>query len=245
MADSYASPANALGDAAKRADSGVAIEENGFAILPRLFSEEYLDRLLQEMNELAPRRSRAGVRHALGLPPVAALAREPQMMKLVQGILGPKAFPFRATLFDKSPAANWLVVWHQDTALPLRDRIETPGWGPWSMKDGIHYAHAPASALSQVAALRVSFDDSTAENGPLRILPGTHTLGVLTDDKVGEVASQRVPVACIVPKGGLLVMKPLLIHASSRSHSGTPRRVLHIEYAASDSIARPLQLAIA
>lgn len=129
MADSYASPANALGDAAKRADSGVAIEENGFAILPRLFSEEYLDRLLQEMNELALRRSRAGVRHALGLPPVAALAREPQMMKLVQGILGPKAFPFRATLFDKSPAANWFVVWHQDTALPLRDRIETPGWG--------------------------------------------------------------------------------------------------------------------
>jgi ectoine hydroxylase-related dioxygenase (phytanoyl-CoA dioxygenase family) len=226
-------------------DSHKAVEENGFAILPGLFSQEHLDRLLQEINELAPRRSRAGLRHALGLPPVAALAREPQMMKVAQGILGPKAFPFRATLFDKSRAANWLVAWHQDTALPLQDRIETPGWGPWSVKEGIHYAHAPTSVLSQILALRVSFDDSTAENGPLRVLPGTHTLGVLTDDRVSEVASQRVPVDCIAPKGGLVIMKPLLIHASSKSHSGTARRVLHIEYAASDSIAKPLQLAIA
>jgi len=226
-------------------DSHKAVEENGFAILPGLFSQEHLDRLLQEINELAPRRSRAGLRHALGLPPVAALAREPQMMKVAQGILGPKAFPFRATLFDKSRAANWLVAWHQDTALPLQDRIETPGWGPWSVKEGIHYAHAPTSVLSQILALRVSFDDSTAENGPLRVLPGTQTLGVLTDDRVSEVASQRVPVDCIAPKGGLVIMKPLLIHASSKSHSGTARRVLHIEYAASDSIAKPLQLAIA
>jgi ectoine hydroxylase-related dioxygenase (phytanoyl-CoA dioxygenase family) len=226
-------------------DSRAAIEENGFAILPRLFPEEYLDRLMQKMDELAPRRTRAGVRHALQLPPVAALAREPQMMNLARGILGPKAFPFRATLFDKSPAANWLVVWHQDIALPLRDRVETSGWGPWSVKEGIHYAHAPAGVLSRVAALRVSFDDSTVENGPLRILPGAHTLGVLTDDRVSEVASQRVPVDCIVPKGGLVVMKPLLIHASSKSHSGNPRRVLHIEYAESDSIAKPLELAVA
>jgi hypothetical protein len=39
-------------------------------------------------------------------------------------------------------------------------------------------------------------------------------------------------------------MRPLLIHASSKSHSDRPRRVLHIEYAASDSIAEPLYLAM-
>jgi Phytanoyl-CoA dioxygenase (PhyH) len=36
------------------------------------------------------------------------------------------------------------------------------------------YAHAPTNALNQVVALRVSFDDSTVENGPLRVLPPTH-----------------------------------------------------------------------
>ena len=105
---------------------------------------------------------------------------QPQMIDLAREVLGPDAFPFRATLFDKSPTANWLVVWHQDTALPLRERIDQPGWGPWSIKEGIDYAHAPATALSQVLALRVSCDDSTVDNGPLRVLPRTHTLGVLS-----------------------------------------------------------------
>ncbi len=222
-----------------------AIEENGFAILPGLFSQEYLDQLLRKINESAPRRSRAGVRHTLGLAPVAELSQHPQMIELARGVLGPDAFPFRATVFHKSPTANWLAVWHQDTALPLRERLELPGWGPWSVKDGIHYAHAPTVTLSKVLALRVHFDDSTIENGPLRVLPGTHMTGVLSDDRVHEVATRIAPVDCVVPKGGVLAMRPLLIHASSKSRAEMPRRVVHIEYAESDSIAKPLELAIA
>ena len=221
-----------------------AIADAGFAILPALFSRQYLDQLLQEILELAPRRSRAGIRHALSLSPVAAAAKHPQMIELAREVLGPYAFPFRATLFDKSPAANWLVVWHQDTALPLRKRVELPGWGPWSIKDGIDYARAPSAALSQVLALRVSCDDSTMENGPLRILPRTHTLGVLSDDAIHDLTSQIAPVDCTVAKGGVVAMRPLVIHASSKSQTEMPRRVLHIEYAASESIVKPLQLAV-
>ena len=222
-----------------------AIGDAGFAILPALFSCEYLDRLLQEIDESAPRRSRAGIRHALSLPVVAAVAREPQMIELAREVLGSEAFPFRATLFDKSPAANWLVVWHQDTALPLRQRIELPGWGPWSVKEGIDYAHAPSTALSQVLALRVGCDDSTLVNGPLRVLPGTHTLGVLSDDALHDLSTQIAPVDCVVPKGGVIAMHPLVVHASSKSQTEMPRRVLHIEYAASESVVKPLQLAVA
>ena len=167
------------------------------------------------------------------------------MMELARDVLGPGAFPFRATLFEKSPAANWLVVWHQDTALPLRQRIDLPGWGPWSLKEGIDHAHAPSAALSQVLALRLSCDDSTSVNGPLRILPGTHTLGVLSDDSLHDLSTRVTPVDCVVGKGGMVAMRPLVVHASSKSHSELPRRVLHIEYAASESIVKPLQLAIA
>jgi ectoine hydroxylase-related dioxygenase (phytanoyl-CoA dioxygenase family) len=222
-----------------------AIEESGFAILPEVFSQESLDCFLQEIDDLAPRRSRAGVRHALRLPPVAQLARQPRMVEVARRVLGDDAFPFRATLFDKSPAANWLVVWHQDTALPLRSRIEAPGWGPWSVKEGIHYAHAPTATLSKVLVLRLHLDDSTTENGPLRVLPGTHTRGVLSGDGVHEVATRLAPVDCVAPKGGVVAIRPLIIHSSSKSHAETPRRVLHIEYAESQSIAQPLQLAVA
>jgi ectoine hydroxylase-related dioxygenase (phytanoyl-CoA dioxygenase family) len=213
-----------------------AIDESGFAILPGLFSPEYVDQFLREITHLAPRRSRAGVRHALGLSPIAAVAREQHMISLAREVLGPDAFPFRATLFDKSPAANWLVVWHQDTALPLQERVELPGWGPWSLKEGIQYAHAPAAALNAVLALRVSLDDSTAENGPLRVLPRTHNLGVLSDDSIHDLSTRIQPVDCVVPKGGVAAMRPLVVHASSKSQTQMPRRVLHIEYAASDSM---------
>ena len=159
-------------------------------------------------------------------------------------MLGPQAFPFRATIFDKSKDANWLVVWHQDTALPLQYRLDVPGWGPWSKKEGIPYAHAPAEVLSHVLALRIHLDDSTADNGPLKVLPGTHLLGVLDDNRIDELSEQIAPLECLIPRGGVLAMRPLLVHASSKSHGEIPRRVLHIEYAASDSIAMPLQLEV-
>lgn len=160
-------------------------------------------------------------------------------MELARSVLGTEAFPFRATLFDKSPKSNWLVVWHQDTALPLRQRREVHGWGPWSVKEGIAYAHAPTPALSQVLALRIHLDDSTALNGPLRVLPATHTLGVLEDERVHELATKLKPVECLMPSGSVLAMRPLLIHSSSKSRLDADRRVLHIEYAASPSIAAP------
>ncbi len=221
------------------------IVEGGFAIVPSVFSPERMDQVVEEIQRLSPVRSRAGVRHALGLAPVSAIARHPRLTEIACGILGAGSFPYRATLFEKSPAANWLVVWHQDTALPLRERGEVSGWGPWSAKEGVNYAHAPASVLSQVLALRVHLDDSTGDNGPLRVLPGTHGLGVLSDDSIHELSTRAFPIDCVVAKGGVVAMRPLLVHASSKSHSEMPRKVLHIEYAASPSIAEPLELAAA
>ncbi len=176
---------------------------------------------------------------------VAAVARDPRLLSVAQEILGRTAIPFRATLFDKSPVSNWLVVWHQDTALPLRERGEAAGWGPWSIKDGVNYAHAPANALEQVLALRLHLDDSATDNGPLRILPGTQMLGVLSDDSLHELSTKIAAVDCLVPRGGILAMRPLVVHASSKSLSNAPRRVLHIEYAASLSMMDGLELAIA
>src|SRR6266404_1078899 len=111
--------------------------------------------------------------------------------------------------------------------------------------DGVIYAHAPADARSQVTALRVHLDDSTAQNGPLRVLPATHRLGVLTDDEIHQLSTQVSAVDCVVPTGGVLAMRPLIVHASSKSQSESARRVLHIEYAACELTADGLHLAVA
>jgi ectoine hydroxylase-related dioxygenase (phytanoyl-CoA dioxygenase family) len=160
------------------------VEKRGFAILSEVFTKHDIEGLDEKLASTPLPRSRAGMRHALRHPAILEVARGGRLLAIAKEVLGCDPLPFKATLFDKSPASNWLVVWHQDTALPLRERHDIAEWGPWSVKDGIIYAHAPARALSRVVALRIHLDDSILENGPLRVLPGTHTKGVLSDDRL-------------------------------------------------------------
>jgi ectoine hydroxylase-related dioxygenase (phytanoyl-CoA dioxygenase family) len=221
------------------------IQEHGYAVLPHAFSRPEISRLAFELSQSQLKRSRAGARHILSVAAVRNIADDARLLEIARAALGATAIPFRATLFDKSPASNWLVAWHQDTAMPLAEKIETHGWGPWSIKEGIIYSHAPKEALEQVLALRVHLDDSTVTNGPLRVLPGTHCDGVLTDLEIQERSSTSQSVECTVAMGGVIAMRPLVIHASSKSENHLPRRVLHIEYATRMEVSDELRLAIA
>lgn len=221
-----------------------SIEQHGFSILPTVFLHHEMEKLERHIEQSGLKRSKAGIRHALHDEQIRNLAADPRLLSFARSILGHEPIPFRATLFDKSPQANWLVVWHQDTALPIQERVDIHGWGPWSVKDGITYAHAPAIALRQILALRVHLDESNADNGPLRVLPGTHLKGVLTDDEIGQLAGTIRPLDCLVPQGGVLAMRPLIVHASSKARSQVPRRVVHIEYSACRTFTTGLELAI-
>jgi hypothetical protein len=210
----------------------VELTEHGGAVIESAVPPGEISELLLHIERDPLPRSRAGIRHALRHPAVRAIAHDARVLSLARAVLGPATFPFRATLFDKSSHSNWLVVWHQDTALPLVRKIDAQGWGPWSMKDGFLYAHAPASALTQVLALRLHLDDSTEQNGPLRIVPGTHTLGLLTDDRMAELGNSPSISSLTACEGGIIAMRPLVVHSSQKSEGDCPRRVLHIEYAA-------------
>ncbi len=216
----------------------------GYAIHDRVLTRTDLDPVVDGLAVAERHRSRAGMRHLMSVTVVRELAYDPRLMAIARGAVGPTALPFRATLFDKSAQANWLVAWHQDTALPLVERKDAAGWGPWSVKAGVTYARAPAVALERVVALRVSLDDSGPDNGPLRVLPGTHTLGVLADNAVADLAARISPVDCCVATGGVVAMRPLCVHASSKAVSDRPRRVLHLEYVDSLDMADGLQVAI-
>jgi hypothetical protein len=223
--------------------AGTEDSDSGYAIYELVFDAEEMTSVIDALAAHAISRTRAGARHILRVPAVRTVALDHRLLGIATRFVGAGAVPYRATLFEKSLASNWLVVWHQDTALPLRTRMETSGWGPWSVKAGITYAHAPASALEKVIALRVHLDDSTLTNGPLRVLPGTHGMGVLTDDRMQELAGGISPVSCIPASGGVVAMRPLTVHASSKATGDQPRRVLHIEYAASTQVGGNLDLA--
>ncbi|HEX6732759.1 MAG TPA: phytanoyl-CoA dioxygenase family protein [Pyrinomonadaceae bacterium] len=221
------------------------MNDQGFSINEGVFSCHEIEKLIEVLAQLPQRRGRAGTRHLMASASVAEVASARSLIEIAGDALRTLAVPFRVTLFEKTAVANWLVVWHQDTALPLSCGNNSSEWGPWSNKDGVIYAHAPSWALSRIVALRVHLDASTKENGPLRVIPGSHAEGVLTDEKVFAVAREQEPVDCLVPRGGVLAMRPLLIHSSSKSENDAPRRVLHIEYADSLDLDEGIQLAVA
>ena len=218
---------------------------SGFFIDEGVFAASECEQLLDSLPLAGFQRGRAGARHLMSHPDIRRAASDPRMLRIARFALGADALPYRATLFDKSGAANWSVVWHQDTALPLQSQFDLHGWGPWSQKAGIIYAHAPTWALSQIVALRLHLDAATADNGPLRILSGTHAFGVMSDADVFAMARSRPHVDCIVGRGGVMAMYPLLVHSSVKARSDSPRRVLHIEYANSLVLAPGIQLAVA
>jgi ectoine hydroxylase-related dioxygenase (phytanoyl-CoA dioxygenase family) len=216
------------------------VEADGFVLAPRAAGENAIASVLTDLADDA-RRTRAGLRGVLARPSVRALAEA--LAGLAGSALGGPAFAYRATLFDKSARANWLVAWHQDTALPVAARVDAAGWGPWTTKAGVLHAIAPADALERVLALRIHLDDSTADNGPLRVVPGSHRDGVLPDAEIDRRVTSGTAVTCLADRGDVLLMRPLLLHASSKAANAAPRRVLHVEYATDRTLPGGLRLA--
>src|SRR5260370_27632705 len=151
------------------------MQTGGHRIERRVISQRKCDALLAALATGV--RGRAGSRHLMSNPAVAALAADDRMRAMAASMLGRAAVPFRATLFEKTEQANWLIAWHQDTALPFSARFEAAGGGPWSIKAGVPYAHAPAWAPGRIVAPRVDLDDSTPANSPLRLIPEPHPGG--------------------------------------------------------------------
>jgi ectoine hydroxylase-related dioxygenase (phytanoyl-CoA dioxygenase family) len=149
-------------------------------------------------------------------------------------ILGEGCFAVRAVFFNKIVKSNWHVPWHQDIGVPLRDRGEAPGFGAFTVKDGIVHANAPSEVLAGLVVLRLHLDDATAANGAMRLVAGSHVAGRLHDDEIEAWAAKGDAVQPEIPAGGILRLRPLLLHASAHSSSDAPRRVIHIEYAKDD-----------
>jgi ectoine hydroxylase-related dioxygenase (phytanoyl-CoA dioxygenase family) len=166
------------------------------------------------------------------LPIVRDLALRPELHGLATTVLGPACFAVRAILFDKTPDANWKVVWHQDLTIALRERRDVPGFHPWSEKAGIVHVQPPVAVLERMVTLRLHLDDCGPDNGPLRVLPGSHRHGKLSPTAIDRWRTEKPEVACTVNRGGVLLMRPLLLHASSPATVPAHRRVIHLEYAA-------------
>lgn len=130
--------------------------------------------------------------------------------------------------FDKPADANWFVPWHQDSVITVDRRLPgKAGFFNWTTKGNYAGVQPPPELLEQVWTMRIHLDDATAANGALWVLPGSHTKGLIrSEEPVNENDAKLIEASC----GDVLLMRPLLLHRSSRATVNLPRRILHLEF---------------
>lgn len=206
----------------------------GFAIVPDVLNKLQVRELIAVTDSLpnCTGRQRGGVRNLLdAAPEIRRLATSPALLQIAGSVLDKRVFPVRGILFDKTDGANWKVPWHQDLTIEVAEKLETQGFGPWSVKDGVQRVQPPSSILERMISIRIHLDDCPTENGALRVVPGSHNAGRLSENESAEAGLCGPVVVCAVSAGDAMLMSPLIVHASSASERPGHRRVIHLDYA--------------
>jgi hypothetical protein len=147
-------------------------------------------------------------------------------------MLGARAKPVRAILFDKTALANWRLGWHQDRTIAVKHQADVAGYGPWSMKAGVPHVAPPFDLLTEMITLRVHLDAAGAANRPLLIAPGSHRLGRISEADIGGAVKKCGGFVCLAEAGDVWLYATSILHASEAAVSPTRRRVLQVDYSA-------------
>ena len=215
--------------------SRYSVDTDGFSMVENFLPEQEVADLVNFVEQnLSANGHRGGVRNLLDFPRMRNLAKSRAMLTAVGAILGSGVRVVRGILFDKTEVANWKVPWHQDVTIAVNQKVEVAGYGPWSVKAGILHVQPPASVLERMLSVRLHLDDCPEENGALRVIAGSHTNGKLDERLIQDIAKRSAAVTCAMQRGGVLMMRPLLLHASSSSNFPGHRRVVHFDYAATE-----------
>jgi len=181
----------------------------------------------------------AGICCLLDHPLVFETAIRVRERLAAHGLLDTRAVAIQAIAFDKTPETNWKVSWHQDLMFPFAAKVSSPGYTLACEKDGIPFARPPAAVLADLTAVRLSLDPCDCKNGPLRVSPGTHKEGIIPAGEIMDRVTRAGEITCTNKAGDLLIMKPLLIHASSQATSPAHRRILHLVYHNGGPVTEP------
>jgi hypothetical protein len=201
------------------------LSAQGYFVLPRFFAGREIDTLESSLSMDTGRL--AGSRALLERPWCLNLAQRILSDPRLSSVWLAASRPVLCTYFEKSSVRNWLVSLHQDLSIPVAERTEAPGYSGWSEKDGRFFIQPPLEVLEQSVAARVHLDGSDEETGALKVVPRSHALGRLRPQEAFSARGIHGERSVTVPRGGLMLMHPLLLHASSKVTSNARRRVLH------------------
>jgi len=200
------------------------LDADGFAHIPKLLSEAECDGVAQALSSAESRG--VGSRRMLQEVWCADLALKVMIHPDIRRALPANARAVQCTFFEKSAEKNWLVPIHQDLSIPVARRLSHPALSGWSEKEGAVFVQPPDTVLRQLLAVRVHIDRCSEEDGPLRLVPASHELGRV-DPRRAAILGRSQGIAVPAQRGDALVMRPMVLHASSKSSGTSRRRVLH------------------
>lgn len=220
------------------------LEHRGYAVLNNVIALRDVRKLKKELNKKLDLKNQPNKNFERALfvkhPDLVNLLLSPIIQKIVMAI-DKDAFVCKAIYLNKTTEANWYVTWHQDTTINVIDKIETDGYHAWTQKDGVVSVCPPTDINKAIFTLRIHLDDADAGNGALEVIPGSYNK-VLTDEEKNTIITYTKSTMVEVNEGGVMLMKPLLLHRSSKATNQRHRRVVHIEFV-SQKLANGLQWA--
>ncbi|WP_211165421.1 phytanoyl-CoA dioxygenase family protein [Flavobacterium silvaticum] len=212
------------------------ITEIGFSIIPDIYSREETDTLISIIEDVDT--SKENFRKSANLfairqflkevPKVENLVFTDALKQVITDIFGTDFFVVKSIYFDKPETSNWYVAYHQDLTISVDKKIGIDNFGPWTVKQNQFAVQPPIKILENNFTIRIHLDDTNENNGALKVIEKSHSQGIYRPETINF--KTETETICSVPAGGIMIMKPLLLHGSNRTANQKKRRVIHVEF---------------
>ncbi|MGV0831169.1 phytanoyl-CoA dioxygenase family protein [Empedobacter brevis] len=212
------------------------IENLGFTTINNIYSEEEVEKIIETINQVETSKDTFrksadlfAIRQFLKeVPETQKLIFNPKLNEIIEKLFGQNYFVVKSIYFDKPETSNWYVSYHQDLTISVDQKIELENFSPWTIKQNQFAVQPPIEILENIFTIRIHLDETDENNGALRVVEKSHLKKIYRPETIDWKTEKEV--TCNVEKGGIMIMKPLILHSSSRTTNNKKRRVIHIEF---------------
>lgn len=213
------------------------INSEGFTIINSVYTDNEIEKLISLIEKMTENKTEtATFRKSQDLFAIRQFHKEiPETLPfifnqnlhdIIESTFGKGYFITKSIYFDKPEKSNWFVAYHQDLTISVDRKIEAENFENWTTKQNHFAVQPPMAILEKNFTIRIHLDKTTKENGALKVINNSHSKGIFRVENL-ETENETI---CEVEKGGIMIMKPLLFHASNKTTNNERRRVIHIEF---------------
>lgn len=209
--------------------------ENGYTIIENIYSIDEVNQILTLIDSVNS--NNPTFRRAVDIFAIRQFFREipdikdlifNENLKAIISQFGDNYFVVKSIYFDKPETSNWFVSYHQDLTISVDQKVEIENFSSWTTKHNQFAVQPPLNILENIFTIRIHLDDTNENNGALKVISHSHKKGIYRPETINwKIEKEAI---CNVYKGGIMIMKPLLLHSSSRTTNNKRRRVIHIEF---------------